>query len=188
MGGKTDKTPRIARGVTASLAALLAVVPAARSVADPAGCQPLFDAMTRLFKTPSHQYLKQTDTRTGDKAVDSEIINTGKAMYVMVGGRWNNSPITAGQLQEQEEQNRRNAKVTTCHVVREESFDGVATTLFSAHTETGYGASDQQLWIAKDNGLPLREIIEMDMGDHGGKSRAEIHVVYSGVEAPVVSP
>ena len=168
---------------------LLTVAPAGYCLADDVDCKPLFEAMNRLFKTPSHQYLKQTDSRTGDKAVDSEIINTGKAMYVMVGGKWNNSPITAAQLQEQEEQNRRNAKITTCRAVREESFDGVTTKLFSAHTETGYGASDEQLWVAKSNGLPLREIIEMDMGDNGGKSRAEIHVVYSGIEAPsVVTP
>ncbi len=175
------------KGINVALMAVLALAPAARCLADEAECKPLFEAMNRLFKTPSHQYLKQTDTRTGEKAVDSEIINTGKAMYVMVGGKWSNSPVTASQLQEQEEQNRHNAKVTTCHLVREESFDGVSTSLFSAHTETGYGASDQQLWIAKSNGLPLREIIEMDMGDHGGKSRAEIHVVYTGVEAPAVS-
>ena len=175
------------KGTSVALLAVLALAPAAGCLADEAECKPLFEAMNRLFKTPSHQYLKQTDTRTGEKAVDSEIINTGKAMYVMVAGKWSTSPVTASQLQEQEEQNRRNAKVTTCHLVREESFDGVSTNLFSAHTETGYGASDQQLWIAKSNGLPLREIIEMEMGDHGGKSRAEIHVVYTGVEAPAVS-
>jgi hypothetical protein len=152
----------ISAASTALLTALLTVAPAA------------------------HQYLKQTDTRTGDKAVDSEIINTGTAMYVMVGGKWSNSPVTASQVLEQEEKNRRNAKVTTCRVVRDESFDGVTTTLFSAHTETDFGASDEQLWIAKGNGLPLREIIEMDMGDHGGKSRAEIHVVYSGIQAPAL--
>lgn len=179
-----NKYPAVA--AAAFLPILLALAPVAPCLADEADCKPLFEAMNRLFKTPSHQYLKQTDTRTGDKAVDSEIINTGTAMYVRVGGRWSNSPITAAQLMEQEEKNRRDAKVTTCRVVREEGFDGVNTTLFSAHTETNYGASEEQLWIAKSNGLPLREIIEMDMGDHGGKSRAEIHVVYSGVEAPTV--
>jgi hypothetical protein len=65
--------------------------------------------------------------------------------------------------------------------------DGVAVTLYSAHTETAYGISNEQIWIAKGTGLPVRETIDMDMGAKGGKSRAEIHVVYVGVEAPVVA-
>jgi hypothetical protein len=96
--------------------------------------------------------------------------------------------VTSAQLQQQEEQNRKNAKLTSCRLEHEEALDGVKVTLFSAHTETNYGASDEQMWIAKSNGLPVRETIEMNMGDNAGKSHAEIRVVYSGVQAPVVTP
>jgi hypothetical protein len=166
----------------------LAAAPAGYSLADEADCKPMFEAMTHLFNTPSHQYLKQTNTLTGDKTVSSEIINTGKALYIMVDGKWHNSDITSAQLQEQEESSRKKAKLTTCKLVHEESLDGVPVRLFTAHTETEYGASDQQMWIAKKDGLPVRETIEMTMGEHAGTSHAEIRVTYSGITAPVVPP
>jgi hypothetical protein len=166
----------------------LIAAPTSDGFAEEADCKPMFAAMTHLFNTPSHQYLKQTNTITGDKAVVSEIINTGKAMYIMVDGKWHNSEVTSAQLQEQEESSRRKAKLTTCKLVHEEALDGVPVTLFTAHTETEYGASDQQMWIAKKDGLPVRETIEMTMGDHAGTSRAEIRVSYSGITAPVVPP
>ena len=171
----------------ACLASILMVSPISRGFAADAECQPLFDAMNRLFKTPSHQYLKQTNSITGDKAVASEIINDGNALYVMVDGKWHNSNATGAQLLEQEEISRKKAKVTTCRLVHEEAVDGVPARLFSAHTETEFGASDQQLWIAKATGLPVRETIEMSMGDHAGTSRAEIKVVYSDVTTPVIA-
>ncbi|MEA3151998.1 MAG: hypothetical protein QOD56_2937 [Gammaproteobacteria bacterium] len=193
--------PRVASRITASPAAgpriaasrvalcvwaTLALAPARHGFAAEADCKPLFDAITRLFNTPSHQYLSQTSAVTGDKVTLSEIINTGKAMFIRVDGKWHTSTITAAQLQQQEEENRKNAKVTICRIVSDESVDGVAVTHFSSHTETGYGASDQQLWISKSAGLPVRETIDMDMGARGGKSHAEIRVVYSGIDAPTV--
>ena len=144
--------------------------------------------MNRLFTTPSHQYLKQTNANGGAKSTDSEIINTGAAMYIRIDGKWHNSDATGAELQKREEENRKNAKVTTCRKERDEAVDGVAVTLYSAHTETSYGSSDEQLWIAKSSGLPLRETIELDMGDQGGKSHADIRVVYRGIEAPVIDP
>jgi hypothetical protein len=179
------RSPVTPRSVTCAFALLVA--PMSYSFAADTDCKPLFEAMTRLFNTPSHQYLTQTNTATGDKPRASEIINTGKAMYIMVNGTWHNSPVTGAQMQEQEEQNRKNAKVTSCHLVREESLEGVKVTVYSAHTETSHGSSDEQLWISKSDGLLVHENIDMNTDDHGGKSRAEIRVVYTGVEAPTVS-
>ncbi len=166
------------------MAALLAAAPASPAFADETACKPLFDAMTHLFNTPSHQYVTQNEFRIGGKPQASEMINTGKAMYVMVDGKWHLSPITAAQMQEQEETNRRNAKVTNCKIVRDESVDGMATTLYGSHTETDYGASDQQIWLVKATGLPLRETIDMDLGEKAGKSHVDVRVVYTAIEAP----
>jgi hypothetical protein len=150
---------------------------------DPA-CKPLFDAMTHLFNTPSHQYVTQTSTALGGQPQESELINTGGAMYVLVDGKWHASPITAAQLQEREEANRKSAKVTNCKVIREETIDGVPATVFNSHTETGFGVGDQQIWLSKSTGLPLRETIDMDLGDKAGKSHVEVRVVYAKIEAP----
>ncbi len=173
--------------VAACAAAVLALAPGRQAVAADTDCKPLFDAMTRLFNTPSHQYLTQTSTDLGDKPKTGEIINTGNAVYILLDGKWQKSSITAAQLQAQEEQKRKNAKVSICRLERDESVDGVAVTHFSAHTETGDVVSEEQIWISKSAGLPVRETIDMDMGDKGGKSRAEIRVVYSGIKAPPTS-
>jgi len=179
-----------ARGSTIVFRALaclgvLALLAHARSaLAEEADCKPLFAAMSRMFHTPNHQYLTQTSAATGDKSTASEIINTGNAMYIMVDGKWHNSNATGTLLEQQEEDNRRKAKVTSCKLVHEESLNGVTVKLFNAHTETEYGASEEQLWVAKSSELPVREIIDMDLGDHGGKSRAEIRVEYVGIQAP----
>jgi hypothetical protein len=171
----------------ACVAGLLTLATGTESFAADADCKPVFEAITRLFNTPNHEYLAQTNAATGDTPMKSEIINTGAVMYVKVEGKWHNSTATGAELQAEEEQNRKNARVTSCKVVQDESVDGVAVTLYSAHTETAYGISNEQIWIAKGTGLPVRETIDMDMGAKGGKSRAEIHVVYVGVEAPVVA-
>lgn len=168
--------------------ALFAATSAGHVAAEESTCKPLFEAMNRLFTTPSHQYLKQTNANGGAKSTDSEIINTGAALYIRVDGKWHGSNGTGAELQKREEENRKNAKVTTCRIERDEAVDGVAGTLYSAHTETAYGSSDEQLWIAKSSGLPLRETIEIDMVDQGGKSRADIRVVYGAIEAPPVDP
>lgn len=158
-----------------------------QSFAADTNCKPLFDAITRLFNTPNHEYLAQTDAATGDTPMKSEIINSGAAIYIKVEGKWHTSNATAAELQAQEEQNRKNAKITSCKVIKDDTVDGLAVTLYSAHTETEYGISNEQIWIAKNTGLPVRETIDMDLGQKGGKSRAEIHVVYVDVAAPVVA-
>jgi hypothetical protein len=173
--------------IAACAAALLALTPGRQAFAADADCKPLFEAMTRLFNTPSHQYLTQTSADPGEKPTVGEIINTGKIVYILVEGKWQKSTITAAQLQEQEEQNRKNAKVRICRLERDESVDGVAVKHFSAHTETGDVISEEQIWISKSAGLPVRETIDMDMGDKGGKSRAEIRVIYTGIEVPAVA-
>ncbi len=183
MTSRVRKKHAPALGAAACLTALL-IAPARPSFADDAACKPLFDAMTHLFNTPSHQYVTQTSSALGGKPQASEMINTGKAMYVMVDGQWHLSPITAAQMQAQEESNRKSAKVTNCKLVREESVDGVAATLYGSHTETGYGVSDQQIWLAKATGLPLRETIEMTLGEKPDKSHVDVRVVYTAIEAP----
>lgn len=172
--------PRLA----VSLVAALILIAPATSFADDSACKPLFDAMTHLFNTPSHQFVTQTSSALGGKPQNTEVINTGKTLYVMVDGQWHVSPVTAAQMQATEENNRKSAKITNCTVVREESVDGVSTTLFNSHTETDYGASDQQIWLAKGTGLPLRETIDMDLGEKAGKSHVDVRVVYAGIQAP----
>jgi hypothetical protein len=171
----------------ARVVGLSTLVFANHSFAADTDCKPLFEAITRLFNTPNHEYLSQTNAATGDEPIKSEIINTGAAMYIKVEGKWHNSTATGAELQAEEETNRKNAKVTSCKVLQDETIDGVAVTLYSAHTETAYGISNEQIWIAKGTGLPVRETIDMDLGQKGGKSRADIHVVYVGIEAPVVA-
>jgi hypothetical protein len=166
------------------LLAVIGILGAPVTFAQDPACKPLFDAMTHLFNTPSHQYVTQTSTALGGQPQESELINTGSAMYVLIDGKWHASHLSAAQLQEREEENRKSAKVTNCKVVREEAIDGVPVTVFNSHTETGFGVSDQQIWLSKSTGLPLRETIDMDLGEKTGKSHVEVRVVYVKIEAP----
>ncbi len=184
LNSNAPRRPAAASRLAACTFALAASAAAAPSLADDDACKPLFDAMTHLFNTPSHQYVTQTSTALGSKPQASELINTGKAVYVMVDGKWHLTPMTAAQMQEQEEANRKNAKVTECRVIRQESIEGVPVTVYGSHTETGYGVSDQQIWLAKATGLPLRETIDMDLGEKAGKSHVDVRVVYTAIEAP----
>jgi hypothetical protein len=180
--GNLPRMTVVTRGTAAGVVVLLAAAPMNWILADEADCKQPFEAMTRLYDTPSHQYLTETGAAGGDKPTTSEIINTGKAMYIKVDGKWHLSHATKAELQRQEEQNRKAAKTRSCRLVREESLDGSTVNFFNAHTETANGASDEQIWISKNDGRLVREII--DMTDSSGKSHAEIRVVYSGVETP----
>ena len=73
---------------------LASIVPAGMQAANPA-CQPVLDAMTKIYSTPVHIYSTETAAYTGGKTRSSEIIYLNHATYVQVNGKWRTSPLTA---------------------------------------------------------------------------------------------
>jgi hypothetical protein len=96
-------------------------------------CQPVYDALTKLAATPSHSYVSMTDSSGGKSTATEFIYMQGKA-YMKVGGNWTDGPVTPKELLEKEMQNRKNSHAK-CQLVRSDSTEGQAATLYSLHGE-----------------------------------------------------
>jgi hypothetical protein len=153
------------------------------AIADDTSCKPVFDAITRLVKTPNHQFLVQSSDAPGSAPQVGEMIFTGKTTYLLHDGKWQTSNVTPEETLKQDEENRKNSK-TNCRALRDESVEGVSATVYSLHSESEVGKSDGQIWISKASALPLRQKIDLAMEGIAEKNHVETRFVYSGVEAP----
>ena len=121
------------------------------------------DAGSKVMVTPTHVYITNTGGIRKDKAENSESIYAGganSAIYIMVGGKWTRTRLTAGDMLKQQEENHRTAP-SNCRYLRE------ATT-----------------WISKNKGLPLRAEVDLDVGGALGKSHMSMRFDYSNVHPP----
>ena len=153
------------------------------AIAADASCKPVFDAITRLVKTPNHQFLIQSSDAPGSTPQAGEMIFTGKTTYILHDGKWQTSSITPEETLKQDEENRKNSK-TSCRAVRDESVEGVSATVYTLHSESEVGKSDGLIWISKASALPLRQKIDLAMNGITEKNHVETRFVYSGVEPP----
>jgi hypothetical protein len=175
---------RTTRLLFVALVALLAAcLPCATAFAADSGCQPVFDAMSKVLMTPTHVFNEAAGTRPGDKARNSELIYFGGAIYVKVKDKWIRSKMTAQDMIQQEQENRKTG-TATCRYLREESVNGETAAVYSAHSENEDVKSDGQLWISR-RGLPLREELDTDVGDPS-KMHRSIRYEYSNVQAPPI--
>jgi hypothetical protein len=150
-------------------------------------CQPLFDALTKVTKTPTHIYVTANDaTNTGGKARTYETIYATGSVYMKVKGSWVRSPVTPQQVVKQEQENWQNGKLT-CRYLRDESVSGEAATVYSMHGETSDPDQkfDGQVWISKSRGLPLRREQDIDGGNGVGKNRQSVRYEYANVQPPL---
>jgi hypothetical protein len=136
-------------------------------VAAQSDCQPLFDALNKATKTPTHIYV--TETNAGGKPRSYETIYAAGSVYVKVKGSWTRSPVTPQQVVKQEQENWQNGKVT-CRYLRDEPISGETAAVYSMRGETSDPDQkfDGQVSISKSSGLPLRR--EQDI--EGGMTRA----------------
>ena len=99
MNDYVEQRTRIASWMCALGFAVLALVAARAAPADDASCVPVFDAISRLVKTPNHQYLTQSSDAPGSTPKAGEMIFTGKTTYFRVVNVWS-SPTTIDYRQE----------------------------------------------------------------------------------------
>src|SRR5260370_2037898 len=92
------------------------------------GCQPIIDAMNKIYTTPTHLYT------TMDGGHKNEVIYAGGVAYDNLRGKWARSQVTLERVKELEENNRRNSKYT-CRYLRDESVDGEAAAVYGTHAE-----------------------------------------------------
>jgi hypothetical protein len=157
---------------------LAAALPA--PLAAQGACQPVFDAMTKVVTTSAHIY----NTSTGARPRSSETIYAAGSIYVNFAGKWTRSPLTPPQMLKQEEENRQHSKYS-CRYLRDESVNGEPAALYSAHAETQDSKSDSQIWISRSKGLPLRQELDIDIGDKAGKNHYSVRYEYADVKPPL---
>jgi hypothetical protein len=145
-------------------------------------CQPVNDAMHKIYTTPTH--LSTTMMGVGEP-VKNELIYAGGVIYENVHGKWSHGGVTLQQVMKMEEENRRNSK-TACRYLRDEPVNGEAAAVYSTHAERSAPAvkSDGQIWISKTKGLPLRHEEDIDAGS-GTKMHHSTRYEYTNVRPPL---
>lgn len=165
---------------SAWLILVLSAAGAAAASAEDASCDPVVGAFARLAQTPNHQYTEQRG-RSGTERTES--VTTGTMRYLWTQGKWIGKPFSpAAEIME--EASRAKSESSTCRWVRDEAAEGIAASLYFVRTKADYGSSEAKLWIAKANGLPVREEIKLDLAKVPGKTHIEVRFVYAGVAPP----
>ncbi len=172
-------------GAGVSLRPRLSEPQSAASPATDSECQPVFAAGDKLFTTPYHMYMTETDPGADNgKAISSESVSMGGLQYVLVNRKWSASPLTMQEVKQMELRNRRTATNQSCHYLRDEPVNGEDASVYSAHSETAQGKNDNQLWISKSRGLILRQETDLDIGGGRPKTHVSVHYDYSNVQKP----
>jgi hypothetical protein len=175
---RTAVLPSLPKITTAWAIAIVALTLSRFAWADDPACKAVYDSMDRLAGTPSHQWLSRSKSGSHDKPTMVEIITVGDSRYMQMSGGWKRAPYSSAKsISEQVDQ--RKDRTSTCHAVRDESVDGVSANLVAVHTTADGSASDQQVWISKSTGLPVRQVIDID-----GTTHIETRYSYTNVAAP----
>jgi hypothetical protein len=173
---------RVMRAVGYALAAAAIGAMPALAQKDVASCKPLFDAMRKQHQTATHMYT--TTAKGGAAPRTMEMISVGNANYLQIRGQWKSSPMSPKEMQEQEDENIRDAKALACKRLRDESVNGVSATAYSMHSDTGFSTEDGQFWVGKSNGLPVKAEYDITI-DAGEKTHYVTRYEYAGVKAPI---
>jgi hypothetical protein len=167
------------------LIASFATLPlAARAQSVSAACKPLLDANTKEISTPHHAYSTEKSSANAAQATTGEMITTATGSFLLYKGKWMKGLMTPQENIAQMQENLRNTKVYECKKLPDASVDGVATTVYSAHSENEMAKTDTQLWVAKSTGLILREEIDMYADEGGGKRHISMKFDYTNVQPP----
>jgi hypothetical protein len=167
-----------AKGATGTASARVPHI--AMPAVDPS-CKVVFDASDKTLDTPNHLYQDQTDSH-GKKRV-GELITVSGERYLLVDGKWSKSRMTVAATKEQNEENKKNAKVVTCKRIGSDSVNGQAATVYTEHTEREDSKSDGKIWVSS-SGVILKEEIDLDAGADS-KVHMTLRYEYGNVKAPI---
>ena len=145
-------------------------------------CQPVFDALTKVATTPSHSYT--TNTAVNGSKTEGETIFANGQKYIRVRGKWMRIPVTSQDVLDQEKEKEEKGK-STCQLLRSESVNGEATTLYSVHREYEEVTEDGQMWISRGTGLLLRVEEDFDRKGNKVKEHRSTRFEYGNVKPPM---
>jgi hypothetical protein len=147
----------------------------------------VFNGIKLQANTPNHQYFTISGAEPDSHAQTNEVIDTGRARFVLMDGRWQTMPQSPREIMKREEENFKKSG-TICRLLREEMLDGTDTVVYIEQSQTGSISSIGTIWIAKSSGLPVREEVNTDSGiGPAGQRHLEIRIVYADVHAPAVA-
>lgn len=174
--------------VSGGVAALCAAAPIR---AQTTGCSQVLAATFKNLDVPFHMFMvdsAQTDARMhGGKPTVGEEISTGGVMYVLSGGKWIKSPVSAAELKKMQQDNTDSTKMTCTHL-RDESVNGEPAAVWRGHATMEAGTVDTDMWISKGRGLPLKSDSHVDVGGAMGKSHTVGRYDYTNVRPPAGVP
>ena len=143
-------------------------------------CKPVFDAMNKVTMTPTRIF--STTTNAG-KLETNEILYNGDVIYVSDKGKWSRSPATVQQVAKQDQEDRNKSKYT-CRYLKDESVDGETAVVYVTHAESPDQKSDGQMSISKNNGLPLRNEIDVTPAGKKIKTHYSVKYDYKNIDPP----
>ena len=173
---------RVTRAIS-SLSALALATPfaCAPAHAQPSACKLMADAMILLATTPNHKRIVETAAYKQGTS-ESEAVETGTTRYLKINGKWRAHPYDA-RAEAAEIGEATSTSNATCTNAGTADIDGQAARLFRVHEQNDAAVIDSRIWIGT-NGLPLKQIIDMDVGGNLGKSHREIRYDYADVQPP----
>jgi hypothetical protein len=163
------------------LAEMCAAIPS--PAANPV-CQTILTAFDRNYTTPTHVFVSETAQHNGGKTSSSEMIYVNNMSYVHLSGQWHVNPIMSAQMRQELRQTKEADPNFVCRQVRDESVNGEPATLFTVHHHDENLTTDQQVWISKTRGLPLKQEVDTDAGRVAGKIHEALRYEYTNVQPP----
>ncbi len=147
-------------------------------------CDVALAASLKVYQVPVHLYMTESGGPTG-KTRSAETVYLNNTTYVMVNNRWRKSSVSPKDLADAKRDT--DQKVGPCTVVRDETVNGEAATLYKIHSQSKDAGVDTEIWISKAKGMPLKQVNDVDVGGTFSKTHSEIRYEYSNVTAPAVS-
>ena len=145
-------------------------------------CQPVYDALDKVMSTPTH--ISSTATTGKGKPRIIETIYAENSVFTSNGAKWTQEKTTLELVAKQQKEARQNTTYACTHV-KDEQLNGQAAALYNVKTTEKSGhKTDSQFWISKDNGLPLKNEIDLDSGGKAGKSHYSVRYEYKNVAPP----
>lgn len=147
------------------------------------GCQPVFDAMTKVLMTPAHVFMSESSELRPGRTTNHEAIYAKGTIYTKMNDKWVRSPMTTQDMIDQEKDNRQHATYS-CKYVGDEIVSGQPAAKYNSQSATEDTKSQGLTWISRRTGLPLRLELDIDVGGEQGKSHHSIRYEYGNVQPP----
>ncbi|HEY4215264.1 MAG TPA: hypothetical protein VGM84_27585 [Steroidobacteraceae bacterium] len=165
--------------------ALSLVLAHSASAAGENACKAVNDAILKLAQTPNHSYTESSGAIAGGHSRSTERIATATAVYIQLKGKWLRGTVTPQREMAMQQDALRDERTGTCQYLRDEVVFGETSALYVTHKQDDAGMSDTQIWISRQRGLPLRQVVHLSVGGgKTGESQMTTKYVYENVHAP----